>query len=142
MPQNYELLGLANMILPGARVIHCTRDPLDIAISCFFQSYSGGMAWTNRIEWIGVVLQQYLRLMKHWGEVLSLPVTDVHADAVMADPTAARQALVRGCGLEPAEAEEDTTQPTEIPDRVALPTRRAERYTRHIQPLFDMLRNT
>src|SRR5262249_12009735 len=30
MPGNYLLLGLVGLMLPGARIIHCVRDPRDI----------------------------------------------------------------------------------------------------------------
>ena len=33
MPENFWDLGLINRLFPSARIIHCTRDPLDTCIS-------------------------------------------------------------------------------------------------------------
>jgi len=35
MPGNYLHIGLAALMLPGARFIHCTHDPRDIGLSIF-----------------------------------------------------------------------------------------------------------
>ena len=35
MPGNSNFLGLVALMLPGARIIHCTRDPRDIGLSIF-----------------------------------------------------------------------------------------------------------
>ena len=34
-PMNFCHLGLLRLIAPGARVIHCVRDPLDTCFSCY-----------------------------------------------------------------------------------------------------------
>ncbi len=41
-PLNYEHLGLIGRLLPSARVIHCRRDPRDVAVSCYFQNFTTG----------------------------------------------------------------------------------------------------
>ena len=32
MPGNFNYLGLVGLMLPGARIIHCARDPRDIGL--------------------------------------------------------------------------------------------------------------
>jgi len=35
-PDNFLYLGLIKMLFPRARIIHTTRDPLDVCLSIFF----------------------------------------------------------------------------------------------------------
>ena len=35
MPSNFGILGLIHLALPGARIIHARRDPVDTCLSCF-----------------------------------------------------------------------------------------------------------
>jgi len=87
MPANFEHLGLIQVLLPGARVVHCRRHPLDTALSCYFQDFSAlGLAWSNRLEDIASYYQAYLRLMAHWHEVVSLPVFDLDYEGLVAEP--------------------------------------------------------
>jgi tetratricopeptide (TPR) repeat protein len=88
MPANYEYLGLIKTLLPGARVVHCRRHPLDTAVSCYFQDFSGlGLAWSNRLEDIDVYYRAYRALMRHWREVLTLKIHDVDYERLVADPS-------------------------------------------------------
>ena len=41
MPGNYLYLGLVGLMLPGARIIHCVRDPRDIGLSIFTFRFHG-----------------------------------------------------------------------------------------------------
>ena len=38
---NFELLGLLRLALPGARIIHCRRNPIDTCLSIFFTNFGG-----------------------------------------------------------------------------------------------------
>ncbi|MHC4080953.1 MAG: tetratricopeptide repeat-containing sulfotransferase family protein, partial [Planctomycetota bacterium] len=51
---NFLYLGAIRVMFPHAPVIHCVRDPRDIAVSCFFQSFMGRVYFANRLEHIGV----------------------------------------------------------------------------------------
>ncbi len=41
MPGNFRHLGLVGLMLPGARIIHCERDPRDIGLSIFTFRFHG-----------------------------------------------------------------------------------------------------
>ena len=100
MPTNFLFLGLAQVMLPGARVVHCVRDPRDTCLSCFFQSFSDALAFTNDLSDLGVFYRGYERLMAHWREVLDIPVFDlVYADLVN-DLTGVSRELIGFLGLE------------------------------------------
>lgn len=95
MPVNFLHLGLIARALPGARVIHCTRHPLDTLLSCYFQDFTAPfLGFANDLEDLAAYWQDYKRLMAHWAGVLPLPVFELPYEALVADP----QAWVRRLG--------------------------------------------
>lgn len=70
MPYNFVHVGLIALLFPGARVIHCVRDPADTAFSCFLQDFLEGNAFSYSLEDCGWFYNQYRALMDHWKRVL------------------------------------------------------------------------
>jgi tetratricopeptide (TPR) repeat protein len=99
MTGNYLRLGLIARLLPGAKVIHCQRDPLDTCLSCYFQNFASGLSFTYDLGHLGLVYRQYERLMAHWREVLPLPILDLRYEDLIADQEAVSRRLVAFCGL-------------------------------------------
>ncbi|MGD8977234.1 MAG: sulfotransferase [Gammaproteobacteria bacterium] len=95
MWQNFEYLGLAELMLPGARVIHCVRDPLDCGLSCFFQHFFGsGVAFSYDLGHIGAYMAEYRRIMAHWRSVLTLPIFELGYETLVSEPEATIRALL------------------------------------------------
>ncbi|MGB5621721.1 MAG: sulfotransferase, partial [Gammaproteobacteria bacterium] len=95
MWQNFEYLGLAELMLPGARVIHCVRDPLDCGLSCFSQHFLGsGVAFSYDLADIGAFMIQYRRIMTHWQRVLALPMFELRYETLVAKPEATIRELL------------------------------------------------
>ena len=104
MPGNYLHLGLAALLLPGARVIWCRRDPRDIGLSIFTFRFHGSHPYAHDLADLGWTIWQHERLMRHWSSVLpaaGVPVLAVElADWVHHfDATLAR--VLGHCGLPP-----------------------------------------
>lgn len=100
MPTNFLYLGLIQVMLPGARIVHCVRDPRDTCLSCYFQTFSDALAFTNDLSDLGVFYRGYARLMEHWKQVLDIPIFDlVYADLVN-DLTGVSRRLINFLGLE------------------------------------------
>ncbi|MET4805809.1 sulfotransferase [Limibacillus sp. MBR-115] len=85
MPHNFQRLGLIALVLPGARIIHCRRDPADTCLSIFFQSFGGYLPFAYDLEELGAAYQDYRRLMAHWKNVLPLPMFDLDYEALVED---------------------------------------------------------
>lgn len=77
MPGNYLHLGLVGLMLPGARVIHCTRDPRDIGLSIFTFRFHGRHGYAHDLGDLGWTIRQQTRLMAHWSAALPNPVLSV-----------------------------------------------------------------
>jgi Flp pilus assembly protein TadD len=77
MPGNYRYLGLTALMLPGARVISCERDPRDIGLSIFTFRFYGLHAYAHDLADLGWTIAQQRRLMAHWRESLPNPILTV-----------------------------------------------------------------
>ena len=69
MPDNVRFLGLISVLLPGARVIVCTRDLRDVGLSCW-RTVLEKNRWTNDWDDIARRFADYQRLVNHWQRVL------------------------------------------------------------------------
>ena len=99
LPTNFAHLGLAALIVPGCRVIHCHRDPMDLCFSIYQQQFAEGHGWAYDFDDIVTFYKQYLRLVDHWRAVLPLPMLDVRYERLVADQEPVTRELVEFCGL-------------------------------------------
>jgi Tfp pilus assembly protein PilF len=70
LPGNYLYLGLAGLMLPGAKIIYCARDPRDIGLSIFTFRFHGHHPYAHDLADLGWTIAQHTRLMDHWRAVL------------------------------------------------------------------------
>jgi tetratricopeptide (TPR) repeat protein len=96
MPTNFEHLGLIELLFPQARVIHCTRDPLDTCLSVY---YLPDTSCTNTLEEVAEMYRRYQRIMAHWRGVLRVPMLELRYEEVVADPERKVRELLEFCGL-------------------------------------------
>lgn len=103
LPQNFNFLGLIALLFPGAKVLHCMRDPIDTCLSCYFQNFRYGhhaaMAFATDLTSLGAYYRQYERLMAHWKAVLDIAMMDVSYEALIADQEALTRRILEFCGL-------------------------------------------
>ncbi len=148
-PLNFRYLGLIALTLPGARIIHCRRDPRDTCLSCYFQNFVRGQEYSFYIPHLAFFYRAYERLMAHWREVLPSRLFEVRYEELVAEPERVSRAMVDFCGLDwdPAcLAFHETERPVVTASRwqVRQPIytsslRRWQRYERHLTPLLDAL---
>jgi len=100
LPGNFMHLGLIELLFPGARVIHCMRDPVDTCLSTYFQDFSTLHPYAYDLSSLGVFYQNYLKLMTHWRKVLSLPMLELKYEDLINDQEQVSRSLVEFCGLE------------------------------------------
>jgi Tfp pilus assembly protein PilF/hemolysin-activating ACP:hemolysin acyltransferase len=70
LPANYSYLGLIGLMLPGAKIIYCERDPRDIGLSIFSFRFHGYHPYAHDLADLGWTIGQHGRLMDHWRTVL------------------------------------------------------------------------
>jgi hypothetical protein len=100
-PMNFLHLGLAAMVSPDAKIIHCVRNPVDTCLSCFFEHFGGPhYAFSTELESLASFYRQYDRLMKHWSEVLPLQVMTVRYEHLVEDPEGMSRRLLDFLGVD------------------------------------------
>ncbi len=77
MPGNFLYLGLAALLFPKARIIHCRRDPRDIGLSIFSFRFHGAHGYAHDLADLGWYIGEHDRLMAHWRQALPLPILEV-----------------------------------------------------------------
>jgi tetratricopeptide (TPR) repeat protein len=99
MPENALFLGWIATIFPRATLIHCQRDPRDIALSCWLTHF-GHLRWACDLGQIADRVNEHLRIMDHWKRVLPVPLHEVDYEDLTAEPERSARRLVDWCGLE------------------------------------------
>ena len=100
MPHDYQHVGLIWQLLPGARVIHMLRDPLDTCLSCCTRELSlTAIPYVANLEHLGFVYRQHERLMDHWKATLDLPILTVQYEELVADQERITRRIIDFLGL-------------------------------------------
>jgi tetratricopeptide (TPR) repeat protein len=99
---NYRMAGLIHLALPGARIIHSRRDPLDNCLSCFEREFArDNQPFTYDLAELGRYYRTYDALMAHWREVLPEGVMlDVQYEELVGDFESQARRIVAHCGLD------------------------------------------
>jgi tetratricopeptide (TPR) repeat protein len=93
-PLNFRHLGFIAMLFPQARIIHCTRDPLDTCLSNYFTRFPLSLDYVFDLGNIGHFYREYARLMEHWRNVPAIRMLDVsYEDLILQTEPAARRML-------------------------------------------------
>jgi tetratricopeptide (TPR) repeat protein len=82
-PLNFRNLGFIAMLFPKARIVHCTRHPLDTCLSNFFQHFSLNYDYSFDLRNIGHFYGEYLKTMEHWRRVLPVEMLEVNYEDVI-----------------------------------------------------------
>jgi Tfp pilus assembly protein PilF len=148
--ENYKCIGLAALLLPGARVIHCRRDPLNTGLSCFMSDIlPSAHPYITDLRHIGFVLRESERLMDHWKSVLDLPVLEVTYEDLIDDLEGGVRRMLDFLDLDWDDRclrywESGRPVMTMSYDQVRRPIyrssmKRHERYAKHLEPLREAL---
>jgi hypothetical protein len=99
MPGNFRLLGLVALMLPGAKIIHCVRDPRDVGLSIFSRRFRGYHNYAHDLADLGGYIAQQYRLMAHWKAALPNPILTLDHSEWIADFDATLAKVLDHVGL-------------------------------------------
>ena len=85
LPGNMVLVGLISLLYPDARIIHCSRDPLDTCFSCYSKLFTTGHPFSYEQGELGRFYRMYAQLMQHWRDVLPGRMLELHYEELVAD---------------------------------------------------------
>ena len=147
--ENFLHLGTIATMLPGARIIHCVRDPLDVCISCYFQNFESlDFSWD--FGDIASYWKDHERLNAHWKKKLPLRMHELHYEDLIRQPEKVTKELFAFTGLEwdakclrYFENKSAVRTASTVQVRKPLSTKpigRGQRYRAHIGPLMEAAR--
>ena len=99
MPNNFQHLGLIQLIVPNAKIIDARRHPLGCCLSAFKQHFARGQSFSYDLAEVGRYYADYVKLMAHYDAVLPGRVHRVLYENMIADPEAEIRRLLAYCGL-------------------------------------------
>lgn len=148
-PGNFHYIGMIRIMLPNAKVINCTRDPVDTCFSCYQNYFTEGVSFSYTLEELGKYYRLYSRLMEHWRWELPGFVYDCSYESLLNDQEGETRRLLEFCSLEwdPACLSfHKTKRPVQTASvaQVRQPIYRssigrATHYEKHLAPLRDAL---
>jgi len=99
---NIWLIGAIRLILPGAKIIHCSRNPLDNCLSIFAHNFEGTLfKYGYDLRELGAYYRVYLDMINHWQKVLpSDAYYNISYEALVADPEEQTRRIIAFSGLE------------------------------------------
>jgi len=148
-PLNFRFLGLLRAMIPGVKIVHVSRHPLDTCLSCFFQNFTKGQDYSFNLTDLGQYYLDYQRLMNHWSAMPGLNIHTVTYESLLASPQSVIESLLAFCELpfEPACLRfYDTIRPVSTAsfNQVRQPIYQTSKarwrhYAQHLGPLARML---
>lgn len=153
MLDNFWSIGWMRLMVPGAKIVHCIRDPLDTCLSAFKQPLEGMMGlWTGDLVLCAEYYKAYHAMMAYWKEVLPPDtILDMHYEALVADQEHESRRLLDFVGLEWEDAvlafhssAKQSNVYTASVGQVRKPiyssaVNRWKRYEKHLGPLIQAL---
>ena len=98
-PYNFLHLGLISMLFSDARIVWCRRDPRDIALSIFSENFSSLTTYATDLDDIAFVIDQQQLLMRHWQQILPVPLLELHYEDLIGNPETQMRRLIEFAGL-------------------------------------------
>jgi tetratricopeptide (TPR) repeat protein len=143
---NWQFIGAIRAMLPGARIVHSRRDPVETCWSCFSQLFPMGQPFAYELTEMAAFWRDYARLMRFWNERFPGAVHDLVYETLVENPETEIRALLDACRLpfDPAcLAFHENTRKIRTPSaaQVREPMRRDTARTGHYGALLDPLRN-
>jgi len=142
---NWQTLGAIRLMLPRARIVHCLRDPLETAWSCYKHNFAGDQLYTYDYVELAAFFADSERAMRVWNERHPGWIHAHQYEDLLAKPEAETRALLAACGLEFDAAclrfhDADREVRTASAAQVRRPLRADPSITRNYGALLDPLR--
>lgn len=99
-PLNFLYIGLIAKALPEARIIHVTRNSMDVGYAMFKTLFRMGYPFSYDQGDLAHYITAKTRLMNHWHAVFPGQIHDVAYEALIADQEGVSRNLIAALGLD------------------------------------------
>ena len=100
MPANYQSIGLIKMLMPHAKVIHVTRNPVDVGWSIFRNHFESLEPYFCSLPEIAQYHQQYQSVIDHWEKTIPDFIHTVSYDDLVSNPEQEIKDILTFCQLD------------------------------------------
>jgi tetratricopeptide (TPR) repeat protein len=150
LPGNFVNLGLFASLFPNGKIISCRREPVDMALSIYFQYFAEKHEYSWDLKRIAAHYAEYDRLMRYWQAVFPEMIFEIRYADVVRDIEDTAHKLMSFCGLDWDdrvlqfyETKRDVKTASNWQVRQPIYDRslaRWKNYEQHIAPLIEALR--
>ena len=101
MPLNSIYLPVICRVFPGARILFAVRDPRDVCLSCYFQSFALNEPMSHFLDWqqTGRYYHDVMNLALRARDLLPLKLSEVRYEALVRSPRPVMESLLDFLGL-------------------------------------------
>lgn len=96
----WELVGAIALMLPGARIVHSRRDPLETCLACFRQLFSNGAHFSYDLDEMAAYYVDYVKLSALWHRRLAGRIFEHDYEALQDNTEAQVRGLLDFCALD------------------------------------------
>jgi len=99
-PLNFQWLGFIKILFPNAKIIHCSRNLKDTALSIYKNAFDiNSIVWSNWQEDLVQYISIYLNLMKFWEEKIPDYIYNLNYEKLINNPKEQIEKLLNFCEL-------------------------------------------
>ena len=98
--RNFERVNLIRALFPNTKIIWIIRNPLDTIISCYFQDFQRGLAYTHSLENLTQMYYGHWRLMNRWLEFFGDAILPVQYESLVNNSETVLQVVCDFLGLD------------------------------------------
>lgn len=99
MPHNFIYIGLINIILPNAKIIHCKRKPLENCFSIYKNIFSSGHGYAYDMEELGKYYNLYNNMMNSMFNIFPDKILTINYEDLVCDQVEQTRRLIQFCDL-------------------------------------------
>ncbi|MBD8874194.1 sulfotransferase [Rhodanobacter sp. DHB23] len=96
---NWPLLGAVRRMLPGAKIIHCHRDPVETCFSCYRHLFRHGVHYSYDLGEMAEHYRDYSRLSTFWLTRYPKHILDFPYETLVQEPETQIRRLLAFCDL-------------------------------------------
>lgn len=98
-PVNWIVAGWMHAALPGARILHMVRDPMDACFSNYRAMFGDAYSWSYRLDALAQHYHDYRRLMSRWHALVPGAILDVSYAGLVSDTEGTMRKVLDFCAL-------------------------------------------
>lgn len=96
---NWKFVDIIMRMLPGAQVVHCTRDALETCLACYRQWFSRGNEFSYDLQDMAAYWGDHVEVCRIWKQRYPERFHELRHESLLADPRGELERLLNALGL-------------------------------------------